>query len=90
MLRLQGLYPAPPDFTSKQTVLPSDAEVYWIIRNGLKMTGMPAFGSTHSDEEIWGIILFVRCVQNLTPEEYDTMVKTAGQHIEADHHHGHH
>lgn len=83
----QGLYPPPPDFTAKETTLPGDAEVFWIVRNGLKMTGMPAFGVTHNDEELWGMTVFARHVKVLKPEEYDAMVTAAGQRKETDHHH---
>jgi mono/diheme cytochrome c family protein len=69
----------------------SDAELYWIIENGIKMTGMPAFGPTHSKDELWGMVVFVKGLPNLKPEEYAAMVKTAGlqEEKEDDHHHGH-
>lgn len=31
----------------------SEAEIFWIVKNGLKMTGMPAFGPPHSEEQLW-------------------------------------
>jgi mono/diheme cytochrome c family protein len=46
------------------------AEVYWLIRNGVKMTGMPAFGKTHTDEQMWAIAAFVKRLPNMTPEQY--------------------
>jgi mono/diheme cytochrome c family protein len=54
----------------------SDAELFWVAKNGLKMTGMPSFGKTHTDEQLWGIVAFVRRLPNLAPEEYGAMVKT--------------
>ena len=83
----RGLYPAPPDFTAKDTALPSTAEIYWIARNGIKMTGMPAFGGTHSDEELWEIVFFVKGLSNMKPEEYHTMVGALNPHKEGGHHH---
>ena len=44
----KGLYPGPPDLTKRDEERLSDAKVYWVIKNGIKMTGMPAFGPTHS------------------------------------------
>ena len=88
----KGLYPSPPDLASDDVVKQlSDAELYWVIKNGIKMTGMPAFGSTHSKDELWGMVVFVKRLPNLKPEEYDAMVKSAGlqEEKEDDHHHGH-
>jgi mono/diheme cytochrome c family protein len=53
----------------------SDAELFWIVKNGLKMTGMPSFGKTHTEKQIWGIVAFLRRLPNLSPEEYAAMVK---------------
>jgi len=83
-----GLYPKPPELTSKDVQGESDAELYWIIENGIKMTGMPAFGPTHSKDELWGIVAFVRHLPNLIPKEYQALVKKAGfNEEEEDHHH---
>jgi mono/diheme cytochrome c family protein len=42
------------------------------------MTGMPSFGVTHSDEEIWAIVAFLQRMPKLSPEEYQAMVRQAG------------
>lgn len=47
----QGLRPSPPDL-SEHARNWSPAELFWIVKNGLKMTGMPAWGPTHSDEDL--------------------------------------
>jgi hypothetical protein len=83
----RGLYPVPPDFAAKGTKLPSDAEIFWIVRNGIKMTGMPSFGATHSEEDLWAIVLFVTRLQNLKPDEYRAMEKTAALRKGEEHHH---
>ena len=46
-----------------------DGELYWIVSNGIRMTGMPAFSSTHTSDEIWKIVAFVRHMPELTEEE---------------------
>ena len=77
----QGLYPTPPDLASSDLHQEmNDAEIFWIIKNGLKMTGMPSFGVTHSDQEIWDIVAFVDRLPTLQPDQYKTMLKEAGQH----------
>lgn len=51
------------------------SEVYWIVRHGIKMTGMPAFGPTHDDATLWGIAAFVKELPAMTPERYASMGK---------------
>jgi hypothetical protein len=74
----QGLSPAPPKLDSRQTQKRSDAGLFWIITNGIRMTGMPAFGRSHNDEELWSIVAFLRLLPKLKPEEYSLMVEIAG------------
>jgi len=74
----QGLYPSPPDLASSDMLQEmNDAEIFWIIKNGLKMTGMPAFGVTHSDPEIWDMVAFIHRLSTLQPDLYKAMVKEA-------------
>ena len=73
----QGLNPSPPELADESAE--GDAgELFWITRNGIKMTGMPAFGVTHSDEELWAIVAFMKKMGSLSPEEYQRMVVEAG------------
>ncbi len=65
----RGLNPEAPELP-KTTGQWSDAELFWILKNGIKMTGMPAFGETHTDDQIWAMVAFVRQLQKMTPEEY--------------------
>lgn len=85
----EGLYPKPPEYKTENVQRWSNTELHWIIENGIKMTGMPAFGPTHSKDELWGIVAFVRRLPGLDPGEYQAMVKAAGfKEGEEDHHHG--
>ena len=73
----QGLNPYPPELAEKSE--PDEAaEWFWIVKHGIKMTGMPAFGVTHSDEEIWAMIAFLQKMPKLSPEEYQKMVQEVG------------
>ncbi len=65
----QGLYPLPPKLFGVDTVWTPN-ELFWIIKNGIKMTGMPAFGPTHNDEEIWSIVAFTSYVRELSYYDY--------------------
>lgn len=64
-----GLYPEPPNLAEHRAQR-SPAETFWIIKHGIKLTGMPAWGVTHDDESIWGIVAFVRRLPLLSAEEY--------------------
>jgi mono/diheme cytochrome c family protein len=71
----RGMYPRPPDLRRPPTQDLSDGELFYIIENGVKMTGMPAFGdgSGESAEGSWGLVLFIRRLPTLTPEEIQRM-----------------
>jgi mono/diheme cytochrome c family protein len=71
-----GLNPFPPELAKGGADEP--LETFWIVKNGIKMTGMPSFGATHTDEEIWAIVAFVNRLSKLSPEAYQAMVKQAG------------
>ena len=55
----EGLYTNPP-MLSKVANDWTPQQLFWITKNGLKMTGMPAFGPTHTDDMIWAIIAFTK------------------------------
>ena len=79
----QGLYPGPPDLASSDLHREmNDSKIFWIIENGLKMTGMPSFGVTHSDQEIWDIVAFIDRLSTLQPDQYKAIVKEADQRDE--------
>lgn len=69
------LYPAPADLTSAQTVSRwTDAELFWIIENGIKDTGMIALGPTHQEQDVWAVAAFVRQLPDMTAERYHELV----------------
>jgi mono/diheme cytochrome c family protein len=74
-----GLYPSPPDLgTAAFGEEATDAKLYWVVKHGLKMTGMPSFGLTHDEETLWGIVAFARQLPKMTPEDYASMVRKTG------------
>ena len=90
----RGLYPRAPELRRKTDLTP--AEQFWIVKHGVKLTGMPAWGVTHDDDLLWDVVAFVRKLPELTPEQYETLVKNAPKHEEImqqmemghDHEHG--
>ena len=71
----RGLYPRAPELRRKSELTP--AEQFWVVKHGVKMTGMPAWGVTHNDELLWDVVAFVRKLPELTPEQYQELVKSA-------------
>lgn len=65
----KGLYPAPPELYVEEEGW-SDKEIFWIVKHGIKFTGMPGFGSDHSDSELWGLAMFVKKLPGLSKEDY--------------------
>jgi mono/diheme cytochrome c family protein len=71
----RGLYPRAPELRRRSHSTP--AEDFWVVKHGLKMTGMPAWGVTHSDEILWDVVAFLRKLPELTPDQYQALVKSA-------------
>jgi mono/diheme cytochrome c family protein len=69
----RGLYPHPPILREARTQDLSDGELFSIIQNGIRFTGMPAFD--HEDTDIWRLVLFIRHLPQQTPAEVKAMEK---------------
>ena len=77
----QGLYPKPPDMRLPATQNLTDGELYYIIENGVRLTGMPAWGDPHPsgdarddrDEDSWLLVNFIRHLPHLTTDELKDM-----------------
>ena len=72
-----GLYPAPPrltaDIRGKRDLTLEYQRRFWIIKHGIKASGMPAWGPTHSDERIWNMVAFIERLPSLTAEHYQIL-----------------
>lgn len=64
-----GMRPRPPHLTEAAAHWET-AEIFWLVKHGARMTGMPAFGPSHDDETLWGIAAFVEQLPAMTPEQY--------------------
>ena len=61
------MYPRATDLTSPEVQQYADRELFWIIKNGIRLSGMPAFGKVESDEHIWNLVNYVRSLRGGTP-----------------------
>lgn len=73
----KGLYPPAPELSEAAADL-SMAEVYWIISNGIKDTGMPAFKASHKEEELWLIAAFVKRLAGMSAKDYQNLGSAGG------------
>jgi predicted CXXCH cytochrome family protein len=76
----QDLYPKAPDLRAPPTQNLSDGEIHYIVRNGVRLTGMPALGNPHVGQEnnnAWKLVLFIRSISQLTPQQKAEQVETA-------------
>ena len=69
-----GMYPQPPNL-SKIQLDPKNA--FWVIKHGIKMSAMPAWGSSHDDATIWSMVAFLQKLPNMTPQQYNEIVAKA-------------
>ncbi|MDR5880514.1 MULTISPECIES: cytochrome c [unclassified Caballeronia] len=69
-----GLYPQPPELAKSQL---DPRSAFWVIKHGLKMSAMPAWGKTHDDETIWSMVAFVNKLPSMSAQEYKEMVAKA-------------
>ena len=70
----RNLFPRAPDMRLAQTQDKTDGELYWIIENGIRLTGMPAWGTGGgNDVDSWKLIHFVRHLKELTTDQLKEM-----------------
>lgn len=72
----QGLYPRAPELSKGSELSPE--QEFWVIKHGIKMTGMAAWGPSHDDTLIWDMVAFLRKLPSLSPSEYQTSAE--GEH----------
>lgn len=80
----EGLYPRPPNLAdSVKRYAP--AELFWIVKHGIRMTGMPSWGD-HRDDELWATVAFIEKLPGMSDEDYTKLV--AASHAQVGHHIG--
>ena len=68
----EGILPQPPHLVEAAAEW-TPAEVFWLVKHGVKMTAMPAFGPTHNDEALWNITAFVKQLPAMTKPQYERL-----------------
>ncbi|HEY0660301.1 MAG TPA: cytochrome c [Lysobacter sp.] len=73
----KGLYPAPPNLTKTAV---DAGEAFWVIKHGVKASGMPAWGMSMDDEYIWNMVAFLQELPKLNAQQYQALVDRSGGH----------
>jgi mono/diheme cytochrome c family protein len=71
----QGLYPPAPELAGGNKHTP--AQQFWIIKHGVKLSAMPAWGKTHDDQLVWDMVAFLQKLPDMSPEQYKAAVASA-------------
>ncbi|WP_034998770.1 c-type cytochrome [Beijerinckia mobilis] len=77
-----GMYPKPPALTDAAKHY-SPSELFWIVKNGIKMTGMPSWAD-HGDEKLWNIVAFLEQLPDMDAQTYQILISQAAE--SSDHH----
>lgn len=72
----QGLNPTAPDLAESAAHM-SSAELFWVTKHGIKMTGMPAWGATHDDDALWPVVALLTTLPDLDGEAYQELLASA-------------
>jgi mono/diheme cytochrome c family protein len=83
----RGLNPLPPELDHAATDM-TPAELFWVTRNGIRFTGMPAWGPTHSDQQLWSLVAFMVELPNLDAQGYQALLSDADE-ADLTHQHDH-
>src|SRR5262245_15553152 len=74
----EGLNPKPPNLAESGEKR-SPEQDFWVIKHGIKMTAMPAWGLTHEDHTIWGMVAFIQKLPGLSRADYDAMTAESSE-----------
>ena len=72
----KGLNPPPPDLAVSAAAMTA-AELFWVTKHGIRMTGMPTWGETHRDEALWPVVAFMTKLPELDAAAYDKLLESA-------------
>ena len=75
----RNMYPPAPDMRESGTQNLTDGELFFIVKNGIRFTGMPGWGG--EDEDNWKLVLFIRHLPQLSQKELELMKEVNGQEL---------
>jgi mono/diheme cytochrome c family protein len=69
---VQGMNPSPP-FLLDASRRWTRGQLFWVVKNGVKMTGMPAWGASQSDTQIWDLVAFLEAMSEMKPADFQRL-----------------
>jgi mono/diheme cytochrome c family protein len=85
----RNMYPGVPSFADDNVQRLSDGELFYIIQNGVRWTGMPAWKDEHTAEDSWRLVSFIRAIPTLTASDLESAGLGATPDGDEHHHHEH-
>jgi hypothetical protein len=73
----RGLNPAAPPLVELADM--GDAELFWVTKYGIRFTGMPAWASSHNDQDVWSVVAFLRASRDMQAMDYDALDRRVSQ-----------
>ena len=83
----EGMYPQPPALAEHGIHDPKGA--YWVIKHGIKMSGMPAWGASHDDEALWDLVAVLSAMPDMSSQQWQTLIEMEGKNQQGHGHGGH-
>src|SRR5262249_7370363 len=74
----RNMYPQVPNLANAETQQLTDGELFYIISNGVRFTGMPAWGDENNPESTWALVTFIRRLPQLSPDELEKSPERQG------------
>ena len=71
----EGLNPSAPELSRHAARTMTEAELFWVIRNGIRMTGMPGFEQSQTDEQIWQVAAFIKTMNGMSEAQYEAVIR---------------
>ncbi len=83
----EGMYPQPPALAEHGIHDPKGA--YWVIKHGIKMSGMPAWGVSHDEQSLWDLVAVLSAMPEVSSEQWQALIETEGKNPQGHGHRGH-
>ena len=71
------MLPMPPELSQEDTQHSPDGELFYIVKNGIRMSGMPAFGPDHSEKDLWNMVTVIRHLNSLSADQQQNLEQAA-------------
>jgi len=75
MVKRSGMFPRPPQLVIDMVTDDPEGEIYWKTKGGIRLTGMPAFGTSLSETQVWQVTLLLKHADSIPPESQKVLLR---------------